>query len=319
VTTGPHAGPLPATASLASVEPPAAILSALKPRGNPLAPEAGGGAPPSPVGGVTVRLREAGQGPVTAQVRLFTGLTAARGLSLTEDAPGEPLPLADGAATAVVPAAGVATLELTPAAWAAGPAAPAGPAESAGPPEPVQPVYARYWLHGKGPAPAGNMPVAVHVSPARVAIDSSLTKALRLTVACGPEPAGGEIRLAIPPGLDVRPTGPLRYDLPGRGHAGWDLAVRARPGAAAGHHFVTAAICVQAGQQIEDAVIEVTVVSRAASEIRGEVQLISPAGSWPFLGAWTSAFSAAPGGAALLGFPVTAPADARPGQRWWAL
>src|SRR6185437_7565696 len=64
---------------------------------------------------------------------------------------------------------------------------------------------------------------------------------------------------------------------------------------------------------------EVTVVSRAASEIRGEVQLISPAGSWPFLGAWTSAFSAAPGGAALLGFPVTAPADARPGQRWWAL
>src|SRR6185437_4310705 len=171
VTTGPHAGPLPATASLASVEPPAAILSALKPRGNPLAPEAGGGAPPSPAGGVTVRLREAGQGPVTAQVRLFTGLTAARGLSLTEDAPGEPLPLADGAATAVVPAAGVATLELTPAAWAAGPAAPAGPAEAAGPPEPVQPVYARYWLHGKGPAPAGNMPVAVHVSPARVAID----------------------------------------------------------------------------------------------------------------------------------------------------
>src|SRR6185437_1105852 len=82
VTTGPHAGPLPATASLASVEPPAAILSALKPRGNPLAPEAGGGAPPSPAGGVTVRLREAGQGPVTAQVRLFTGLTAARGLSL---------------------------------------------------------------------------------------------------------------------------------------------------------------------------------------------------------------------------------------------
>ena len=26
------------------------------------------------------------------------------------------------------------------------------------PPEPAQPVYTRYWLHGKGPAPAGNMP-----------------------------------------------------------------------------------------------------------------------------------------------------------------
>ena len=69
----------------------------------------------------------------------------------------------------------------------------------------------------------------------------------------------------------------------------------------------------------EAGVIEVEVASRAASEIRGEVQLISPAGSWPFLGAWTSAFSAAPGAAALLSFPVTAPADARPGQRWWAL
>ncbi|MGH3395494.1 MAG: hypothetical protein ACRDPO_12480, partial [Streptosporangiaceae bacterium] len=245
----------------------------------------------------------------------------------------------------------------------------AGPAE---PPEPAQPVYARYWLHGKGPAPAGNMPVAVHLSPARVAVDSSLTKSLRLTVACGPDPAAGEIRLAIPAGLDVQPAGPLRYDLAARDHAGWDLAVRARPGTAAGHHFVTAAICDQAGQQIEDAalvavgepapaeppdwlrpgllaasdaearaieaeveltvasrelrlapgeagVIEVVVASRAASEIRGEVQLISPAGSWPFLGAWTSAFSAAPGAAALLSFPVTAPADARPGQRWWAL
>jgi hypothetical protein len=76
---------------------------------------------------------------------------------------------------------------------AAGLAEPAGPAE---PPEPAQPVYARYWLHGKGPTPAGNMPVAVHLSPARMAVDSSLTKSLRLTVARGPDPAAGEIRLA---------------------------------------------------------------------------------------------------------------------------
>ena len=369
VTTGVHPGPLPATAALASVDPPAATLSALKPRGSPLAPEAGGAAPASPADGVTVRLREAGQGPVTARVRLFTGLTAARQLSLTEDAPGQPVPLADGAAEARVPAAGVATLELTPAPW---PGAAPGPAEPRETPEPAQPVFARYWLHGKGPAPAGNMPVAVHLSPARVSVESSATGLFRLTVACGPEPAAGEIRLAVPAGLDVQPAGPLRYDLPARGHAGWDLAVTARPGAAAGHHFVTAAISDQAGQQIEDAalvavgepaltpppdwlrpgllaasdaeaqavaaevevtvarrelrlapgeagVIEVMVASRAASEIRGEVQLISPAGSWPFLERWTSDFSAGPGAAALLSFPVTAPADARPGQRWWAL
>jgi hypothetical protein len=69
----------------------------------------------------------------------------------------------------------------------------------------------------------------------------------------------------------------------------------------------------------EAGVIEVAVASRAASEIRGEVQLISPAGGWPFLERWTSDFSAGPRGTALLSFPVTAAAGTRPGQRWWAL
>ena len=39
------------------------------------------------------------------------------------------------------------------------------------PPEPVQPLYARYWLHGKGPAPAGNVPVAVHFTPTRITLN----------------------------------------------------------------------------------------------------------------------------------------------------
>ena len=41
------------------------------------------------------------------------------------------------------------------------------------PPEPAQPVFTRYWLHGKGPAPAGNVPVAVHFSPTRVTLGGS--------------------------------------------------------------------------------------------------------------------------------------------------
>ncbi|HMH94436.1 MAG TPA: glycoside hydrolase family 38 C-terminal domain-containing protein, partial [Streptosporangiaceae bacterium] len=48
VVTGRHAGPLPARASLAAVEPSGVVLSALKPRGNPLAP---GGAQPRPADG----------------------------------------------------------------------------------------------------------------------------------------------------------------------------------------------------------------------------------------------------------------------------
>ena len=60
VVTGRHDGPLPARASLAAVAPAGAVLSALKPRGNPLAP---GGRQPRPADGVTVRLRDAGGGP----------------------------------------------------------------------------------------------------------------------------------------------------------------------------------------------------------------------------------------------------------------
>jgi hypothetical protein len=380
VPTGLHEGPLPATAALVTVEPAGAVLSALKPHGNPLAPQAGGvpasTGQPDPADGVTVRLRDAaGAGPAQARVGLFTGLAAARSATLIEDAAGEPVPLRDGHALAVVPPCGVATLAVTPLPWPGAPAA----AAAASVPEPVQPVYARYWLHGKGPAPAGNLPVAVHLSPSRVSAgsggDSPVTGRIVLTVACGPEPACGEITLYVPPGLDVTPAGPLRYDLPGLGHASWDLAVAAAPGSAAGHRFVAARICDRAGQRIEDATLVVTgdpaesgpvpeglvagepdlaaleaslialagevevsldvaelrlapgqarpvtvrVASRVASEIRGEVQLLSPAGCWPLHGCWTAPFTAAAGATAAVAFPIAAPADVRPGQRLWVL
>src|SRR6202012_5148624 len=133
--------------------------------------------------------------------------------------------------------------------------------------EPAQPVYSRYWLHGKGPAPAGNLPVAVHVSPelTGLALDESSASAaqpaagapppepppsapnppvaaLRITVACGIEPASGTLRLLIPdelvaeadpqgPGADSGPlTGSAAYDLPAQGYAAWEVRVRARPG-----------------------------------------------------------------------------------------
>ncbi|HEX5290600.1 MAG TPA: hypothetical protein VFX25_17190, partial [Streptosporangiaceae bacterium] len=378
VVTGRHAGPLPARASLAAVEPPGVVLSALKPRGNPLAP---GGAQPRPEDGVTVRLRDAGGGAGPARVTLFTGLTAARGASLLEDAGGDALPVRDGAAEAVVPAAGVVTLAVTPAVpeWVDRARAAAAGEQ---PPEPAQPVYARYWLHGKGPAPAGNLPVAVHLSPPGQIVLPSETGQLVLTVACGPEPARGTVEIDAGAGLDVEPAGPLAYDLPGLGHARWELAVRRRPapaggaaaggspadggGPAGGHQFVTARIADHAGQVIEDAVLisagpaaapgedaaaawergaraitaeagldlaprqlelapgdagafEVTLDSRAASGIRGEVQLISPAGSWEFVPEWTAGFAVAAGESVTVRFPVTAPADARPGQRWWVL
>ena len=81
-------------------------------------------------------------------------------------------------------------------------------------------MYARYWLHGKGPAPAGNVPVAVHLSPATVSLDGGQPGALRLTVACGPAPAAGAVRLDVPADITVTPAGPLRYDLAAAGLPG---------------------------------------------------------------------------------------------------
>ena len=80
--TGVHAGQLPAAASLCEVTSPSAMLSALKPHGNPLA--SGRPAPPRREDGVTVRLRDAGRGPgpgaagTAARVRLFTAPGTAR-------------------------------------------------------------------------------------------------------------------------------------------------------------------------------------------------------------------------------------------------
>src|SRR4029077_12956205 len=92
--------------------------------------------------------------------------------------------------------------------------------------EPAQPVFTRYWLHGKGPAPAGNFPVAVHLSPERVTLnapgDADTAAGRCLTVACGPRPVAGEITMDVPPGLavtgpDGTPAGPPGGPLAARG------------------------------------------------------------------------------------------------------
>jgi alpha-mannosidase len=268
-----HDGPLPATASLATVEPPAAMVSALKPRGNPLSPAT---AQPRPQDGVVVRLRDiAGQaGPASASVTLSTGVAAASLSGPVEEDDGPPLPVSDGAAVAEVPPAGTVTMVLTPAALPddalrRDPALAASAPRSAEPGpaalEPAQPVFTRYWLHGKGPAPAGNLPVAVHLSPDRIALagpgggepagDDGAAAELRLTVACGPDPAAGAVQLSAGDTLFLEPSGPLRYDLRPRGYACWDIAVRAAPGTPGGRHFVTAQISDGSGQRFEDAAL----------------------------------------------------------------
>jgi alpha-mannosidase len=244
-----HGGPLPATASLAAAAPATTLISALKPRGNPLAP----GHPPWPADGITVRLRDVSGAavPVLAQVRLRGGVAEASLTDLCEQRVGPPVPVRDGAAEPELPPSSLVTLALRTASapWPGRPAA--APAAEPGPP-----VFTRYWLQGQGPAPAGNLPVAVHLSPARSALQEAGPAApLRLTVGCGSAPAAGPVRLAVPAGLAVDPPGPAAYDLPARGQAGWDLAIRALPGARPGRYYLAAQIGDPAGPIVEDAVL----------------------------------------------------------------
>ncbi|HEX5188606.1 MAG TPA: glycoside hydrolase family 38 C-terminal domain-containing protein [Streptosporangiaceae bacterium] len=382
--TGLHDGPLPAAMSLVSVTPAGVDLMALKPRGNPIAPLG----QPDPADGITVRLRDlpGRSGMTTAAVRLFTGTSAATVTSMLEDADSRPAGRQDGVVTAVVPDRGTVTLAITPDPGGI-PCQASPPADA--PPEAVQPVFTRYWLHGKGPAPAGNLPVAVHVSPSRLALQPGADARIRVTVACGPAPAAGTVLLDVPAAItlvsatwagpaqandadtqDAEP-GKLAFRLLPGGFAAWDVLLRAPAAAGPARHFVAARLIDDAGQLLEDVAViavgepelpgasvpldqllpelerisqtdaaestlrmvtghlelppgstgnvTVSLSNATASEIRGEAQLISPHGSWSAHRSWQAGFAAEPGRQTELSFGVSIPADARPGQRWWAL
>ena len=193
---------------------------------------------------MTVRLRETSGRPTTARVRLAGGISAAWLTDLLEESDGAPLPVRDGAVAVDMPAFGTVTVLLRTRSR--------GPAGIAGT-DVIQPIYARYWLHGKGPAPAGNLPVAVHFSPGRVALAApGEAAALTLTVGCGAEPASGVVELVTPAEVTVAPGADLRYQLAPGDYAAWDLDVRVPPGTAAGRYFVAARIRDDLGHLVED-------------------------------------------------------------------
>ncbi len=259
---------------------------------------------------MTIRLRDAGglpAGPVPAQVSLLHGIAAARVTDLTERGDGPAVEVAQGRALVAVPPAGLVTVAaMTPGAPAHQPfpvispevaqqigtnQAPAEPlpvkseGEPAAPPtgaERVQPVFTRYWLHGKGPAPAGNMPVAVHLSSERVTLNApdgaDAPAGLCLTVACGPGSVAGVVTLDVPPGLavirqDGSPAGPLGYSLSEGGYARWDLSVAALPGTGPGRYFVSARIADDLGQALEDTVLVTVGEPRAPARDMPRAQL----------------------------------------------
>ena len=355
---------------------PNVTLSALKPVGNPLA--AGRpGTPHAERREVTVRLRETDGRAATAQLGMAGGIEAAWRTDLLEETEGAPLAVTDGTASVALAPFSTATVVVRAVAGA-GTSRREGCAASRAGAARLRAILAAR----EGPAPAGNVPVAVHFTPTRITLNGDAPDGrTTLTVACGPEPASGTLNLAVGSELiaeiDGAPVGgstdgsSLRYDLPANGFASWDIAARAAERTADGRYFVAARISDGLGQMLEDtllvtvgeagppdaslepeelffrmqsdvqalageAAIEVLtpklwlapgesgeltvkVTSRLGSQLRGEVQLISPVGTWQTTSPWTQAVAVAPGGETAVSFGVTVPATAEPGWESWLL
>jgi hypothetical protein len=303
-----------------SVEPPTAVLTALKPLGNPMAAERPGDA--DPAAGLTLRLYESAGRPATARVRMFTGLAAPELRTPVEEpmahraaaAPPArpPRTTGDAAIELDLAPADVVTLSARPA--AAPP--PSAPPPSAPPREPAPvlgaagagPVFTRYWLHNTGPAPVGYLPVSVHLAPTSLRLPGApATAQVVITVAGSGAPSAGRVELDVPAGLTIDAPA-LDYDLAADAHVAFPVTLRAD--GPAGTYFLAARIRDRLGQTLED-VVAVTVGtpdgepldvtygpdrlalppggrgelllglrSRARGEIRGEATLLSPHGTW---------------------------------------
>ncbi|MFF4527227.1 glycoside hydrolase family 38 N-terminal domain-containing protein [Streptomyces bluensis] len=264
---------VPRTTTLLGLEPAGEVLlDALKPVGSPLA--RGSVAPADPARGIVVRMHEVNGRRVRARVTGPYAWTEGARADVLER-PGEPLvPGEGGGLETDLNGFEVATVLATP--DHAQPSAtpdraqpstepdrpqPTGPDRpqlSTGPGvaarEPAQPVHTRYWLHNSGPAPRGNLPVAVYVSPTALTASDGrpVTATVRVSSELTDAPVSGTVALAVPPGWSVEPA-EVPYALGPGGFTLAEVTVTPPPGAAPGRHWLAAHL-EYGGQTYEDVV-----------------------------------------------------------------
>ncbi|OBH91363.1 NEW3 domain-containing protein [Mycobacterium sp. E2733] len=336
---------LPAAGSLLSVEPAGRVqLAALKAAGNPLT---GGSGRPVDPREVALRLVETTGAHTSVLIGSDIGEVGDfRDADLLETprAGRHPLDLHGYQVATVLarfraPRAGTAPRALAPHA------------------ETAQPLYARYWLHNRGPAPLGGLPAVAHLHPARLAAEPGGELMLRLTAAsdCSDAALTGTVTLVCPEGWSAKPD-ELPLTLPSGEYREADVAVsvpaRAEPGLypvraqlrisgeevpPAWRQAVEDVCLVEVGASAEaepvylvdgpadveltagaTATLTVRVGTHAGADLALEAHLISPWGTWEWLGPAAVGAVLPARGTVDVHFDVSPPAGLVPGQ-WWAL
>jgi alpha-mannosidase len=216
-------------------------------------------------------------------------------------------------------------------------------------------LYARYWLHNRGPAPLGGLPAVAHLHPEALTANPGETVRLRLTVAsdCSDATIAGAVRMRYPLGWE--PCADVPFELPARGHREDEITVTVPRDAAPGHYPVRAELTLSGDvpaawrQPVEDicvisvgtgppedlvrlvtdpsdvvvtrgerARIAVTVSSCALTDLALEAHLISPWGTWEWIGPAARGAQLPARGDVEVGFDITPPPWVTPGT-WWAL
>ena len=242
--TSTQHGTLPRKFTLLGLEPAGeVVLDALKPLGSPLA--RGSAVPIDPGLGVVVRMHEVNGRPVRARIRGPQDWTDGARADVLES-PGEQLtPERDGGLVVDLTGFEVATVLATTAAES-----PTGPGIAAH--EPAQPVHTRYWLHNSGPAPRGNMPVSVYLSPGTLTAAGPVTATVRVGSELTDAPVLGAVTFEVPDGWTAEPA-ELPYALGPGGFTLAEVTVTPPPEPVPGRHWLAARLA-YGGQTYEDTV-----------------------------------------------------------------
>jgi alpha-mannosidase len=223
------------------------VLSVLKPAGNPLAAGRLPGERGSGALEVCARLYESAGYPAVAVLRAVAPWRVEKAwrTNLLEEQP-EALDCLGGEVALDFAPAQVLTVRLLlgRAAPPTGPGA-TGPGAT-GPGAlarvgPAQPVFSRYWLHNKGPAPMGNQLLAVHLGPTSVRARAGTERiSLVATVSsCATEGTQAGLEIVVPPDWSAKPPSRL-FNLAPQAHARLALEVVPPPRARSGRYFVAA-------------------------------------------------------------------------------